>query len=188
MGFYSVRKWIKVVENGCRGIFKDILNSPKSKGAGNVFRGVSALTLDAKGRMAMPARYRDLLQERAGGNLVITIHTDDPCLWIYPQPAWEEIEARINALPAFNPTTTKLRRLLVGYATDTEMDGAGRLLLAPALREYAGLERKLTLVGQGQKFELWDEQRWLEQRDQMLAEGIFRAGEELAPELQSLVL
>lgn len=158
------------------------------QGGHNLFRGVTALTLDAKGRMAMPARYRDLLLERTGGNLVITIHTDDRCLWIYPQPEWEEIEAKIAALPAFNPMTTKLRRLLVGYATDTEMDGAGRILLAPTLREYAGLDRKLVLVGQGKKFELWDEERWNAQRDQMLAEGVFRAGEALAPELQSLVL
>lgn len=158
------------------------------QGGHNLFRGVTALTLDAKGRMAMPARYRDLLLERAGGNLVITIHTDDRCLWIYPQPEWEEIEAKIAALPAFNPMTTKLRRLLVGYATDTEMDAAGRILLAPTLREYAGLDRKLVLVGQGKKFELWDEERWNAQRDQMLAEGVFRAGEALAPELQSLVL
>jgi MraZ protein len=158
------------------------------QGSQNLFRGVTALTLDAKGRMAMPARYRDLLLERTGGNLVITIHTDDRCLWIYPQPEWEEIEARIAALPAFNPVTTKLRRLLVGYATDTEMDGAGRILLAPALREYAGLERKLVLVGQGKKFELWDEESWNTQRDQLLAEGVFRGGDALAPELQSLVL
>lgn len=158
------------------------------QGGHNLFRGVTALTLDAKGRMAMPARYRDLLLERTGGNLVITIHTDDRCLWIYPQPEWEEIEAKIAALPAFNPMTTKLRRLLVGYATDTEMDAAGRILLAPTLREYAGLDRKLVLVGQGKKFELWDEERWNAQRDQMLAEGVFRAGEALAPELQSLVL
>jgi MraZ protein len=153
-----------------------------------LFRGVTALTLDAKGRMAMPARYRDQLLERAGGNLVITIDTDDRCLWIYPQQEWEEIEARIAALPALNPATIKLRRLLIGYATDTEMDGAGRILLTPLLREYAGLERKLMLVGQGKKFELWDEERWNAQRDQMLAEGVFRGSEALAPELQSLVL
>lgn len=153
-----------------------------------MFRGVNTLTLDAKGRMAMPARYRDQLLERAGGNLVITIHTDDQCLWVYPQPEWEEIEAKIAALPAFNPVATKLRRLLIGYATDTEMDSAGRILLAPALRQYAGLDRKLVLVGQGKKFELWDEDRWNAQRDQLLAEGVFRGGEELPPDLQNLVL
>jgi len=153
-----------------------------------LFRGVNTLTLDAKGRMAMPARYRDQLLERAGGNLVITIHTDDQCLWVYPQPEWEEIETKIAALPAFNPAATKLRRLLVGYATDTEMDSAGRILLAPALRQYAGLDRKLVLVGQGKKFELWDEDRWNAQRDQMLSEGVFRGADELPPDLQNLVL
>jgi len=172
-----VKKWFKVEKNG---VFLH-------RRAG-LFRGVSTLTLDAKGRMAMPARYRDLLQERTGGNLVITIHTDDRCLWIYPRPEWEEIEARIDALPSFNPLTTKLRRLLIGYATETEMDGAGRLLLAPSLREYAGLDRKLMLVGQGRKFELWDEARWQAQVEQMLAEGVFAGDEALSPELQSLVL
>lgn len=157
-------------------------------GRQNLFRGATALTLDAKGRMAMPARYRELLLEHAAGQLVITIHTDDPCLWIYPKSEWEVIEERINNLPGFNPVTTKLRRLLIGYATETEIDNAGRILLAPSLREYAGLERKMMLVGQGRKFELWDEERWIGERDKLLAEGIFRGDAEPPVEVQNLVL
>jgi MraZ protein len=152
------------------------------------FRGITALSLDAKGRMAMPSRYRDQLMEQAGGRLVVTIHTDDRCLWVYTQPEWEQIEARIAGLPAFHPTVTKLRRLLVGYASDVEMDGAGRILLPPTLREHAGLERKVMLLGQGNKFELWDEALWNGQRDRCLAEGVLGDGSALPPELQSLVL
>ena len=153
-----------------------------------MFRGVNALSLDSKGRMAMPARYRERVMERAGGNLVITIDTSDKCLWIYPLPDWEAIQAKLDALPAFNPAATKLRRLLMGYATDTEMDNTGRLLLAPALREYAGLGHKVVLVGQGKKFELWDEELWNTRRDQWLAEGVLGEDEALSAELQNLVL
>ncbi len=151
-----------------------------------MFRGVNALSVDAKGRMAMPARYRERLLERCNGKLVITIDTSDRCLWIYPLPEWDAIQAKLDALPAFNAAATRLRRLLMGYATDTDMDGAGRLLLAPMLREYAGLDHKVVLVGQGKKFELWDEALWNTRRDAWLAEGIEDAS--LSVELQNLVL
>lgn len=157
-------------------------------GVGTLFRGVNALSLDAKGRMAMPSRYRDRVMERAAGNLVITIDTSEKCLWLYPLPEWEQIQAKLDALPAFNTDATKLRRLLMGYATDTEMDNTGRILIAPELRKYAGLEHKVVLVGQGKKFELWDEERWNTRRDQWLAEGVLSEGKPLSAELQNLVL
>jgi MraZ protein len=153
-----------------------------------LFRGVNALSLDAKGRMAMPARYRERVMERAAGNLVITIDTGDKCLWIYPLPEWEAIQAKLDALPAFNANATKLRRLLMGYATDTEMDSTGRILVAPELRKYAGLGHKVVLVGQGKKFELWDEELWNTRRDQWLAEGVLGEDQALSVELQNLVL
>lgn len=136
--------------------------------------------------MAMPARYRERLLEHCNGQLVITIDTTDRDLWIYPLPEWEAIQEKLNTLPAFDATATRLRRLLMGYATDTEMDSAGRLLLAPMLREYAGLDHKVVLVGQGKKFELWDEALWNARRDAWLAEGIEDAS--LSAELQNLVL
>jgi MraZ protein len=138
--------------------------------------------------MAMPSRYRERVMERAGGNLVITIDTNEKCLWIYPLPEWEAIQAKLDSLPAFNGAATRLRRLLMGYATDTEMDNTGRILLAPVLREYAGLEHKVVLVGQGKKFELWDEELWTARRDQWLAEGVLGEDETLSAELQNLVL
>ncbi len=124
------------------------------------FRGVSNLSLDAKGRIVLPARYRERLAEICASQMVVTIDTDQPCLLIYPLPEWEEIEAKIEALPSFNPTTRRIQRLLIGHATEVEVDGNGRMLLSNPLREYAQLGKKVVLIGQGKKFELWDEEVW----------------------------
>jgi MraZ protein len=133
-----------------------------------VFRGVTALTIDSKGRLPMPARYREVLQLRAGGKLVVT--TDSAlCLLIYPAPDWEPIQARLMSLSSFNTRTRDLQRLLVGNASDIEMDGAGRILLPAPLRKFAGLEKDVALVGQGARFELWDETKWAAQMDQSIA-------------------
>ncbi len=126
------------------------------------FRGVSNLSLDAKGRIVLPARYRERLLETCQGQLVVTIDTEQPCLLIYPLPEWESIEEKIEALPSFNPVTRRIQRLLIGHATEVEVNAAGRLLLSGPLREYARLERKVVLIGQGKKFELWDEVLWNE--------------------------
>ena len=127
------------------------------------FRGVSSLSLDAKGRIVLPARYRERLLETCQSQLIVTIDTDQPCLLIYPLPEWELIEEKIEALPSFNPTTRRIQRLLIGHATEVEVDGNGRMLLSNPLREYAQLGKKVVLIGQGKKFELWDErmESWL---------------------------
>ena len=113
-----------------------------------MFRGVANLNLDSKGRLAMPAKYRDALLSRSEGRLIVTA---DPskCLLIYPFPDWEPIEQKLNGLSSFNPQTRALQRLLVGMASDTEMDGAGRILLSAPLRQFAGLDKNVVLVGQG---------------------------------------
>ena len=133
-----------------------------------MFRGANKLTLDAKGRMVIPTRYRDRLQERCGGHLVITVDKDQ-CLLIYPLPDWEEIERKLMSLPSFDREARRLQRLMVGHATDLELDAHGRLLLPPNLREFGLLTRKAVLIGQGHRFELWDEARWNERRDEWLA-------------------
>jgi len=124
-----------------------------------MFRGVTQLSLDIKGRLAIPARYRSGLMSFCAGRLIVTA---DPskCLLVYPQPAWEPIEQKLNSLSSFNPKTRSLQRLLVGNASDVEMDGAGRILVSPPLRQFAGLSKEVVLVGQGAKFELWDEAQW----------------------------
>src|SRR6202034_4710020 len=132
-----------------------------------MFRGANKLTLDVKGRLAVPTRYRERLQERCGGNLVVTVDKDQ-CLLIYPFPDWEELERKLMKLPSLNPQARRLQRLMVGHATDLEIDGHGRMLLPSELREFAKLERHGMLVGQGNKFELWDEARWGERCDQWL--------------------
>lgn len=134
----------------------------------NMFRGANQLTLDVKGRMVMPTRYRERLQELCGGKLIVTVDRDQ-CLLIYPQPDWEEIERRLMRLPALNPQARGLQRLMVGHATELELDGHGRVLLPPKLREFSHLTRDAMLIGQGSHFELWDEERWNAQRDEWLA-------------------
>jgi MraZ protein len=151
-----------------------------------MFRGVQHINMDAKGRLAMPARQREPLLSQCNGQLVATIDTQSRCLFIYPLPEWETIEREIQQLPALKPAVKRFQRLVIGYATDIELDSTGRLLLPASLREYAQLEKKLVLVGQGKKLELWAEDMWLAEREQALAESGPTA--ELPEELMSLTL
>ena len=147
------------------------------------FRGVSNLSLDAKGRIVLPARYRERLLEICQSQLIITIDTEQPCLLIYPLPEWELIEEKIEDLPSFNPATRRIQRLLIGHATEVEVDAAGRMLLSNPLREYAQLGKKVVLIGQGKKFELWDEATWNERMGTWLSESSDGAAPEALAEL-----
>jgi len=151
-----------------------------------MFRGATKITLDAKGRMAVPSRYRERIASRCEGQLVCTVDQDQ-CLLLYPLPDWEDIERQLMRLPSLNRKARKLQRLMVGYASDLELDGHGRVLIPRELREYAGLDRQTILIGQGNKFELWDELRWNEKRDAWLAEEL-HDGVDLPAELESLSL
>lgn len=151
----------------------------------NVFRGANQVTLDAKGRMVMPTRYRDRLIERSSGRLVVTIDRDQ-CLLLYPLPDWDEIERKLMRLPSLNEHARRLQRLMVGHATDLELDGHGRVLLPSELRSFAGLTRDGVLLGQGNRFELWDEVRWTQKRDEWLKDEELPA--ELPADLESLSL
>ena len=135
--------------------------------------------------MVMPTRYREQIAELAQGKLVVTIDKDQ-CLLIYPLPEWEELERKLMSLPSLHPTARRLQRLMVGHATDLPLDGHGRVLLPPELREFAGLGRHGMLIGQGNRFELWDETRWNERRDAWLANA--EAPTDLPSELESLSL
>ncbi len=151
-----------------------------------MFRGVQHINMDAKGRLAMPARQREPLLSKCNGELVATIDTQSRCLFIYPLPEWEKIERDIQELPALNPAVKRFQRLVIGYATDLELDRSGRMLLPAPLRDYAQLEKKLVLVGQGKKLELWAEDLWMAEREQALADSGPEA--ELPEELMSLTL
>lgn len=151
-----------------------------------MFRGVNNLTLDTKGRLAVPSRYRERIREQCDGHLVVTVDRDQ-CLLLYPMPEWEEIERKLVRLPSLNRQARRLQRLLVGHATEVDMDSHGRLLLPGPLRDFARLDRSVVLIGQGNKFELWDEAEWTERRDAWLKEED-DGDPELTEELGSLSL
>jgi MraZ protein len=149
----------------------------------NMFRGASKISLDTKGRMAIPTRYRDGIQSRSAGSLVATIDRDS-CILLYPLPDWEDMERRLMRLPGNKPAIRAFQRRIVGHAAEMEMDSHGRILIPKELREFAGLDRQAMLIGQGNKFELWDEGRWSDWLDASNGE----VGLELPPELESLPL
>ena len=135
-----------------------------------MFRGVNNINMDAKGRVALPTRYRELVRDRCHGHLVITIDTDERCLLVYPVGEWEEIERSVSALSSFDKANRRVQRLLIGHATDVELDGSDRILIPPPLRQYAEIDKKVVLIGQGKKFEVWSERLWEEKREAWIQE------------------
>jgi MraZ protein len=151
-----------------------------------MFRGINPINLDAKGRMAIPSRYREQLNVHCAGQMVATIDTESRCLLLYPIHEWEEIQQKIEALPSYDKNARRIQRLLLGHATDVDMDANGRLLLSAPLREYAQLGKKIVLLGQGKKFEVWSEELWNQTRDEYLQQSDDEI--ELPVDLQSLSL
>lgn len=129
-----------------------------------MFRGIAQLMMDSKGRLMVPARHRDELLARCGGHVVITADAAR-CLLIYPLQEWESIQQKLLALSNLDPLVRKMQRRLIGQAVDTDMDAAGRLLVPQALRDYAQLSRDVALVGQTNKFELWNAEQWKSELD-----------------------
>ncbi len=151
-----------------------------------MYRGVSTINLDTKGRMAIPTKYREAIVRQSDGQMVVTVDRDS-CLLLYPLPEWEDIERKLVRLPSFNKQARSLQRLLIGHATECELDSAGRILVPPMLREFAGMEKTVVLIGQGNKFEIWAEDKWNTGCGEWLAaEG--EDGEPLPDELGSLSL
>lgn len=148
-----------------------------------MFQGAVQLNLDSKGRLAIPAKHRDVLLSECAGNLVLTADADG-CLLVYAQPEWQPIRDKLLKLSALNPKIRALQRLLVGNAEDVLMDNAGRVLISPNLRNYAVLDKRVMLVGQGNKFELWDEAKWQTQQ----AASLSFIGGDLPSELEGFSL
>ncbi|WEN41219.1 Transcriptional regulator MraZ [Thauera sp. GDN1] len=147
-----------------------------------MFQGAAALNLDAKGRLAIPARHRDALAVD-NGQIVLTAHPHGCCL-VYPVPAWIPIRDQVLAAPGLDPQSAMLKRLLVGFAQDETLDAAGRVLVAPSLRKFAKLDKQVWLVGQGTHFELWSDEGWEKQQEAML--NLAATG--LPPGFESLAL
>ena len=140
-----------------------------------MFRGINIATLDAKGRMALPARVRETVASACDGHLVVTIDTEERCLLLYPLPLWEEVQRKLESLPNVKAASRQLQRLLIGHATDLDPDANGRVLLPQKLRDYAGLDKRLVLVGQGNKVEIWSEPRWEARMEEWLSDGAVTA-------------
>lgn len=135
-----------------------------------MFQGATQVNLDAKGRMAVPTRVRDPLTAGGTVKLVLTAHPEG-CLLLYPMPAWEPIRAQVMAFPSTNRQASFWKRLLVGFAEETEPDGAGRLLISPELRDFAKITRQVMFVGQGSHFEIWDLEMWNTQLETLRSGG-----------------
>lgn len=133
-----------------------------------VFQGASALSLDAKGRLAVPVRHRDALQALCGGQLTLTKHPEG-CLLVFPRPAWELFRDKVAALPM---SASGWKRIFLGNAQDVEIDSAARVLVAPELRTAAGLSKDVMLLGMGSHFELWDAQRYAAHEAEVMAQAM----------------
>jgi len=128
-----------------------------------MFRGASSLSLDSKGRLSIPSRHRGILLSESEGKMICTIDLHQPCLLLYPLYEWEEIEFKLRQLSSMNPQERRVQRVLLGNAHEADMDKSGRILLPAPLRQHAGLEKSIMMVGQLNKFELWSEDKWQEQ-------------------------
>lgn len=142
-----------------------------------MFQGASAISLDAKWRLAVPTRYREAFQAQGEGRVVVTAHPHR-CLLLYPAPAWEPIARKIMAVPGFDPNVAAMQQLLVGHADEVEMDGSGRILIAPTLRRLAGIDREVMMFGQGSHFKIWQPDAWEKQFEafRQLAPGVLPPG------------
>lgn len=152
-----------------------------------MFRGEYSLSLDAKGRLAIPSRYRERLAEVCGGKLIVTISLMERCLVAYPFQRWQRIEDDLKSLPALDDQAQAITHLLIGHAADCDMDSHGRILLSQPLRDFAGLDKRTMMVGMGDKFELWDETHWGTRREELLGR-VSEFHEQPSEALRSLVL
>lgn len=135
---------------------------------GLIFQGASALSLDAKGRLAVPVRHRDALQALCSGQLTLTKHPEG-CLMVFPRPAWETFRDKVAALPM---SAAGWKRIFLGNAMDVEVDSAARVLVSPELRAAAGLSKDVMLLGMGSHFELWDAQRYAAHEAEVMAQAM----------------
>ena len=149
-----------------------------------MFRGINPLSLDGKGRLSVPAKYRQPLLDADGGQMVLTVDRDR-CLLLYSLSVWEDVERKLIQLSSTNKRARALKRLLLGHAEECCLDASGRILLPAPLREFASLDKRVVLVGQGNKFEIWNEEAWYAWRESLLADGGDGSGESLS-DLDSL--
>jgi MraZ protein len=152
-----------------------------------VYFGETAINLDAKGRLAIPTRYREPIQDKSGGRMVLTYSAfDSGALYLYPEQEWERVRDEVTGLTTFNPGHRSLQRKLVGSASAVEPDGNGRIQLPQTLRQVAGLDKRVALLGMGNRFEIWDEDSLNKKREEEEKER--RLDEDASEEMTRLVL
>lgn len=132
-----------------------------------MFRGVHNLSVDTKGRVKIPTHHQAQINEIYSGKMVLSIHPDDEFLLLYPLKDWQILEEKISALPSLNIHTKRLKRKLIGHATDCELDRVARILIPSTLKHYVHIDKKIIMSGQGHNFELWDENTWHKQFDSL---------------------
>jgi MraZ protein len=152
-----------------------------------MFRGLTTINLDSKGRLAVPTRFREILRALESPVLVVTVNPWDRSLWIYPLGEWQDIESKLAQLSDFDRQSRRTKQIMRGYATDVECDTQGRILLSAELREIASLTKQGVLLGQDNKLELWDRARWESVRDEWLDE-VASDGGDPSSALESLAL
>ena len=152
-----------------------------------LFRGFNKISIDNKGRLAVPSRYRELISVQAENSLVITLNPLDRSLWLYPLPEWDVIEDKLASLSDFDKQSRRTKQMMRGYATDCQLDSQGRILIPKELRSYADLTKQAVILGQGNKFEIWNEKAWEAQRDEWL-ETVGDDSQSTPESLQSLSL
>ena len=126
----------------------------------NMFKGITNIRLDTKGRLTIPTKYRSIIDEQSNSKMVITIDSEEKCLLLYPSTSWKKIQEKINDLPSFNKNARRIQRLLIGHAEDIDLDANGRILLSKPLRLFAEMTKQITMIGQGEKFEIWSNDIW----------------------------
>jgi len=133
-----------------------------------MFQGASAINLDVKGRMSIPARHRDALLAQGQGRITLTKHPDG-CLLLFPQLEWESFRERVAKLPL---EANWWRRIFLGNASEMEMDGSGRILISPELRAASGMEKEIILLGMGSHLEVWDAKTYAEKEQLAISQGM----------------
>ena len=150
-----------------------------------MFFGETVINLDAKGRLAIPMRYREALVEQCANRMVLTYNAfDSGSLWLQPEETWQHMRDEVMALPNVKASHRALQRRLVGSATVVEPDGSGRILLPPSLRQVAGMDKRVVMLGMGKRFEIWDEDTLNTKRDEEEA----NLDEQVSEEMSHLVL
>lgn len=150
-----------------------------------MFLGDSSLNLDAKGRLAIPAKYRAGLADCCASRVVVTASPWDACLWLYPFNEWADIARNVARLPEAFPANRDVKRMVLGHAADLEMDGQGRILLPASLRQHADMDKEVMLIGQYHKCEIWSAGNWASKNEAMRA-AANRPDSELSEELRNL--